>query len=59
MIKEQIFQENIRIIKCKWASLVAQMVKNLPAMQETQVMCLTTECQKHEANTDRTASINR
>ena len=23
-----------------WASLVAQMVKNLPAMQETQVQCL-------------------
>ena len=23
-----------------WASLVAQMIKNLPAMQETQVRCL-------------------
>ena len=25
---------------CKWASLVAQMVENLPAMQETQVQSL-------------------
>ena len=24
----------------RWASLVAQMVKNLPAMQKTQVQCL-------------------
>ena len=27
-------------IGCFWASLVAQMVKNLPAMQETQVVSL-------------------
>ena len=26
--------------QCSWASLVAQMVKNLPAMQETWVQCL-------------------
>ena len=30
----------IPIYECDWASLVAQMVKNLPAMQETQVQSL-------------------
>ena len=29
--------------QCSWASLVAQMVKNLPAMQETQVHSLVLE----------------
>ena len=28
---------------CKWASLVAQLVKNLPAMQETHVRVLRQE----------------
>ena len=27
-------------LQCSWASLVAQLVKNLPAMQETWVRCL-------------------
>ena len=30
----------IHALFCMWASLVAQMVKNLPAMQETQVQSL-------------------
>ena len=30
----------LHIVVCKWASLVAQLVKNLPAMQETPVQFL-------------------
>ena len=33
-------QRLLRLISILWASLVAQMVKNLPAMQETQVRSL-------------------
>ena len=33
-------QRLLRLISIIWASLVAQMVKNLPAMQETQVRSL-------------------
>ena len=33
----------ICLITAKWASLVAQMVKNLPAIQETQVQTLDQE----------------
>ena len=33
-------QRLLRLISILWASLVAQMVKNLPAMQETQVLSL-------------------
>ena len=36
--KGRLFKEYLRIIP--WASLVAQMVKNLPAMQDTQVRSL-------------------
>ena len=32
--------DNIKIIGLYWASLVAQMVKNMPAMQESQVQSL-------------------
>ena len=31
------------VVKCKWASLVTQMVKNLPAMWETWVQTLARE----------------
>ena len=34
---EQDYYDWYRLIKMVWASLVAQMVKNLPAIQETQV----------------------
>ena len=34
---KQILKENINILRAKQASLVAQMVKHLPAMQETWV----------------------
>ena len=37
-VKEQV--EKLRKYICKWASLVAQLVKNLPAMQETLVRFL-------------------
>ena len=35
---KQILKENINILRAKWASFMAQLVKNLPAMQETQKM---------------------
>ena len=33
-------EEISHLLQCSWVSLVAQMVKNLPAMWETWVQCL-------------------
>ena len=36
----KLYESNSMQLFCNWASLVAQMVKNLPAMQEIPVRCL-------------------
>ena len=40
---QKIFSRNSDLYRRQWASLVAQTVKNLPVMQETQVQSLALE----------------
>ena len=40
---QKIFSRNSDLYRRQWASLVAQTVKNLPVMQETQVLSLALE----------------
>ena len=47
----------IHALFCMWASLVAEMVKNLPAVQETQVQSLGQEDPLEEGTATRSSVI--